>query len=92
LGPFTYQAHNPFSWKPTGFICGAGHGSTFPDKFGNIWHVGSMVISVKDTFERRLGLFPAAVDDDGVLYTDTAFGDYPHRVPWHEEDINNEFT
>jgi beta-xylosidase len=28
LGPFTYQAHNPFSSRPGGFITAAGHGST----------------------------------------------------------------
>lgn len=80
LGPFVYQAHNPFSWKPTGFIRGAGHGSTFADKYGNLWHATTMTICLKYTFERRLGLFPAGVDKDGVLYADTAFGDYPHYI------------
>ena len=28
LGPFTYAPNNPFSYKPGGFINGAGHGST----------------------------------------------------------------
>ncbi|HEY9679075.1 MAG TPA: family 43 glycosylhydrolase [Drouetiella sp.] len=85
LGPFTYQSFNPFSWKPTGFIRGAGHGATFEDKFANKWHVATMVISEKYTFERRIGLFPAAVDADGVLYADTSFGDYPHKVPQQKE-------
>jgi hypothetical protein len=92
LGPFVYQEHNPFCWKPTGFIRGAGHGSTFPDIYGNLWHVASMVISVKDTFERRLGLFPTALDSDGVLYTDTAFGDYPHSIPRCKQDPGSNFT
>jgi xylan 1,4-beta-xylosidase len=81
LGPFTYQQHNPFSWKPTGFARGAGHGSTFADRYGNFWHVATMDISVKHTFERRIGMFPAGVDKDGVLFCDTAFGDYPHYIP-----------
>ena len=58
LGPFEYVEDNPFSFKPGGFIGGAGHGHTFKDKYGNYWHVASMTISVRHWFERRLGLFP----------------------------------
>lgn len=81
LGPFTYQPHNPFSYKPGGFARGAGHGSTFQDKYGNWWHTSTMAIAVKNNFERRLGLWPAGFDADGVLYCQTAYGDYPHYLP-----------
>lgn len=81
LGPFKVADNNPFSYKPEGFICGAGHSTTFLDKWGNYWHMGTMTISVKDHFERRLGLFPAFFDNDGTFYTYTAFGDFPHVVP-----------
>ncbi len=92
LGPFAYQAHNPFCWKPTGYVQGAGHGSTFSDNHGNLWHVGSMIIGRKDKFERRLSMFPTAVDKDGVLHSDTSFGDYPHRLPTQQRDASNDFT
>lgn len=81
LGPFKVAETNPFSYKPEGFICGAGHSSTFQDKWGNYWHIGTMTISVKHRFERRLGLFPAFFDSDGTFYAYTAFGDFPHRMP-----------
>ncbi len=81
LGPYTLQEHNPFSIKPGGFACGAGHGSTFKDIYGNIWYVGTITISVKHVFERRLGIYPAFLDDDGVLYAHTGFGDYPFAIP-----------
>lgn len=81
LGPFTYQVHNPFSYKPGGFIRGAGHGSTFQDRYGNWWHTSTLAISVKNNFERRIGLWPAGFDRDGVLFCNTAYGDYPHFVP-----------
>ncbi|WP_310395382.1 family 43 glycosylhydrolase [Hymenobacter sp.] len=81
LGPFRPQAHNPFSYKPGGFARGAGHGNTFQDRWGSWWHTSTMVVSVKNNFERRLGLWPAAFDPDGVLYANTAFGDYPHYLP-----------
>jgi hypothetical protein len=81
LGPFEYSSHNPFSLKAGGFICGAGHGTTFSDKFGNLWHIGTMSISVNHMFERRLALFPVMLDKDSTLYTWTSFGDYPLYIP-----------
>jgi hypothetical protein len=84
LGPFTYAPNNPFASKPEGFACGAGHGSTFQDKYGNWWHIGTMTISVKHMFERRLGLFPTGIDKDGNLFSHTEFGDYPFIMPDHK--------
>ena len=81
LGPFRPQAHNPFSYKPGGFAHGAGHGNTFQDRWGGWWHASTMVVNVKNSFERRLGLWPAGFDSDGVLYANTTFGDYPHFLP-----------
>jgi xylan 1,4-beta-xylosidase len=80
LGPFEYQAHNPFAYKPGGFARGAGHGATYQDHWGNWWHVSTVAISVKNNFERRLGIWPAGFDGDGVLYCNTAYGDYPHYL------------
>lgn len=81
LGPFVYQKHNPFSYKPGGFVLGAGHGGTFKDYFGNYWHVATCMLSLRETFERRIGLYPAGFDKEGIMYTNTAFGDYPTFIP-----------
>lgn len=81
LEGYEYQKHNPFSYKPGGFARGAGHGSTFQDKHGNYWHVSTIFISVKNNFERRLGIWPAGFDKDDVLYSNTAYGDYPTLLP-----------
>lgn len=81
LGPFRLAIHNPFSYKPEGFIAGAGHGSTFQDKHGNYWHIATMSISQKHMFERRLGLFPVFFDRDGEMYAYTGFGDFPSVMP-----------
>ncbi|MBK5269902.1 MAG: family 43 glycosylhydrolase [Bacteroidia bacterium] len=81
LGPFTLAPHNPISYKPEGFAASAGHSSTFQDKYGNYWHVSTMTISQKHMFERRLGLFPAFFDKDGVMYVYTGFGDFPFKMP-----------
>ncbi len=80
-GPFEYQASNPLSYKPGGFIPGAGHGCTFQDRWGNWWHCSTMRISVRHNFERRIGLWPAGFDEDGVMFCNTTFGDYPMRLP-----------
>jgi xylan 1,4-beta-xylosidase len=93
LGPFHYASHNPFSLKAGGFSCGAGHGSTFSDKFGNLWHIATTTISVNHPFERRLALFPAMLDNDSILYTCTSFGDYPYSIPGYKfSDPNDLFT
>jgi len=89
-GPFKYETYSPFSYKPGGFIAGAGHSSTFQDKYGNYWHVSSMSISIRHIFERRLGLFPACFDKEGELRTFTAFGDYPTIMPDHKIDFEKE--
>jgi hypothetical protein len=93
LGPFTYQSHNPFSFKPGGYARGAGHGATFKDKFGNFWHVATIAVSVKNNFERRIGMWPAGFDKDNLLYCSTAYGDYPTYLPDGNEDhLKSRFT
>lgn len=84
LGPFTYAPNNPVSYKPGGFVTGAGHGNTFEDRHGNVWNTGTPWIGVNWDFERRIALFPAAFDPDGLFHASTRFGDFPHRIPDHK--------
>ena len=77
LGPFVIAKNNPFSYKPGGFMNGAGHGSTIADREGNYWHTASMSISINNDMERRLGLWKAGFDADGELYCDQRYGDWP---------------
>jgi xylan 1,4-beta-xylosidase len=92
LGPFTPQSM-PFSYKPGGFARGAGHGSTFQDNWQNYWHISTIAISVKNNFERRLGLWPAGFDNDGIMYCNTSFGDYPTWLPNSKTDhLKSRFT
>lgn len=81
LDRFEYQQHNPFSYKPGGFARGAGHGATFMDNYSNYWHVSTIFISVKNNFERRIGIWPAGFDQDDVMFCNTAYGDYPTFLP-----------
>ncbi len=81
LGPYKYQAHNPVSYKPGGYMNGAGHGSTVVGPGGHYWHFGSMALPINMNWERRLCMFPTYFDEDGVMYCDTRFGDYPRYAP-----------
>ncbi|MFI5186690.1 MAG: family 43 glycosylhydrolase [Chitinophagales bacterium] len=72
---------DPLSMKLGGFARGAGHGSTYQDNYGHYWHISTIMLSVKNNFERRLGIWPAGFDKDDVMWCNTAFGDYPHFLP-----------
>ncbi|MEJ7644085.1 MAG: family 43 glycosylhydrolase [Chryseolinea sp.] len=89
LGPFEYAPYNPVSYKPGGFVTGAGHGNTFKDVHGNYWNTGTPWVAVNWNMERRIAMFPAGFDDDGQMFSNTRFGDLPHRLPdkaWKSKD------
>ncbi|HLK28263.1 MAG TPA: discoidin domain-containing protein [Puia sp.] len=77
----TFPQSDPLSFKPGGFSRGAGHGSTFQDNWNNYWHISTSIICVKNTWERRMGIWPAGFDKDDVMWCNTAFGDYPLYLP-----------
>lgn len=79
-GARTQPQSDPLSMKLGGFARGAGHGSTYQDNDGNYWHISTIMLSVKNNFERRLGIWPAGFDKDDVMWCNTAFGDYPHYL------------
>lgn len=81
LGPFTYAPNNPVAYKPGGFINGAGHGNTFKDNYENYWNTGTPWIAVNYDFERRIAMFPAGFDKEGLMFASTRFGDFPQRLP-----------
>ncbi len=90
LGPFTLADNNPYSYKPGGFLPGAGHGSTMRDRHGNLWHTATMRISKNHDFERRVGIWPGGFDEDGELFCNQRYGDWPMAAedgrmdPWKE--------
>lgn len=86
LGPFTLAENAPFSYKPGGFMNGAGHGSTMEDLKSNIWHTATMRISVNHNFERRVGIWPSGVDKDGELFCNQRYGDWPVAVSGEKQD------
>jgi len=90
LGPFEYAPNNPVSYKPGGYVTGAGHGNTFKDNFGNWWNTGTPWLAVNWNFERRIAMFPAGFDNDGLMYSNTRFGDFPHYLPTEKWSNKND--
>lgn len=90
-GPFTYMENSPVSYKPTGFIGGAGHGCMFTVGNENYWKAATNSISVRHMFERRVSFYPAGFDKDGYLYTDTYLGDYPMFLPTGKRQASDSF-
>ncbi|MDX1941068.1 MAG: family 43 glycosylhydrolase [Saprospiraceae bacterium] len=90
MGPFEYAPNNPVSYKPGGFVNGAGHGNTFKDIHGNYWNTGTPWIAVNWNFERRIAMFPAGFDKDDLMYANTRFGDFPQYIPESKWNDRNE--
>ena len=86
MGPFTLAENNPYSYKPGGFLPGAGHGSTMQDREGSFWHTSTMRISVNHDFERRVGIWPAGYDSDGELFCNQRYGDWPQNIDTLRKD------
>lgn len=80
FGNFIDQS-DPLSIRAAGFARGAGHGATYQDNNKNFWHVSTIMLSTKNNFERRIGIWPSGFDKDGIMWCNTAFGDYPHYLP-----------
>lgn len=87
LGPYTCMPGAPFAIKPGGFITGAGHGHPFKDRYGNDWYVGTMIVSAKEHFERRVGIFPAYYQN-GYAHAITAYMDFPFILPEKKVDFS----
>ena len=93
LGPFKYSEHNPLTFKTTGFAVGAGHGCTFHDKNGNLWTICMISAYYGGRGSSELALFPTSVDAQGVMHSNTAFGDYPQYYPGiKENNVDENFT
>jgi hypothetical protein len=93
LGPFSYAPYNPIAYKPGGFVHGAGHGSTFQDRYGNWWNTGTPWIGYNWTFERRIDLLPGKIYPDGQMAFSSRFADFPFYAPTSKiDDPDSLFT
>ena len=94
MGPYVYQEENPFTLKTTGVAPGGGHGSIFVDRDNNVWGVAMMPYALSGgRGDTLIALYPAGVDEDGVMHGKTEFGDYPQYLPGVVENpVEDNFT
>lgn len=93
MGPFEYSQHNPLTFKTTGYVRGGGHGSTFQDKNGQFWTICMIPAWYGGRGGGEIVLYPSDIDADGVVHSNTAFGDYPMYYPGVKENaVENAFT
>jgi xylan 1,4-beta-xylosidase len=93
MGPFKYSQHNPLTFKTSGYVRGAGHGSTFRDKNGQFWTICMIPAFYGGRGGGEMVIYPSNVDADGVMYSNTAYGDYPQYYPGIKENaVDNNFT
>jgi hypothetical protein len=76
LGPFTPQKNNPVLRSTEGLITGTAHGSFAEGPNHSLWAFYTLRAAVVHGFERRLGMDPAYIGEDGELHVNP-----PSSVP-----------
>ncbi|HYV36603.1 MAG TPA: family 43 glycosylhydrolase [Gemmataceae bacterium] len=80
LGPFVPQKNNPILRTTTGLITGTAHGCIVEGPHKSLWAFYTLKASVVHGFERRLGMDPAYIGEDGELHV-TGVSSLPQRLP-----------
>ncbi len=72
LGPFIYQKRNPILRNATGLVNGTAHGCIVGGPGNTIWAFYTCSARITHGFERRIGMDPAGIDENGDLYVKEA--------------------
>ncbi len=67
LEGFVYQKNNPICLNPYGLVRGGGHGSVVKGPKDTLWIFYTSPISYVHPYERRVGMDPIALDENGEL-------------------------
>ncbi len=68
LGPFHYQQRNPILQGRHGLVNGPGHGCLVEGPEKTLWAFYTCCCCYYHVFERRLGMDPAGIDEQGNLF------------------------
>jgi len=60
--------HNPLTEKRTGYVRGAGHGCVAQGPNDTLWCFYTCVFGYNHQFERRIGMDPLGIDENGEIY------------------------
>ncbi|MGI5893844.1 MAG: family 43 glycosylhydrolase [Candidatus Merdivicinus sp.] len=94
IGPldgFRYQPHNPILQNTSGLVKGPGHGCIVEGPNHTLWAFYTCVLCYAHKFERRIGVDPAGIDEDGNLFV-RGSSDIPQLAPGmipHPENGND---
>jgi len=80
LGPFEYQARNPILRTTEGLVRGPGHGCIVRGPRDTLWAFYTCTVCYRHPFERRIGMDPAGVDEEGYLFVHGA-SEMPQWAP-----------
>ncbi len=80
LGDFALQKRNPVSRSDSGLVRGGGHGCVVDGPGDTIWCFYTIPVGIDHIFERRIGMDPCGIDEDGCLYAKTGC-DTPQYAP-----------
>jgi hypothetical protein len=80
LGPFEPQKNNPVLRTTAGLITGTAHGCVVEGPHRSLWAFYTVQAGVVHGFERRLGMDPAYIGEDGELHVNAA-SSLPQRLP-----------
>ena len=69
LSGFVNQTrHDPLTRKPDGIMRGAGHGCLVDGPNDTLWVFYTCIFNFNHQFERRIGMDPVGIDENGELY------------------------
>lgn len=69
LSGFVNQTrHDPLTLKPHGLVRGAGHGCLVDGPNNSLWVFYTCIFNFNHKFERRIGMDPVGIDENGELY------------------------
>lgn len=80
LSGFRYQTRNPILRTLHGIMKGPGHGCIVQAPDGQLWAYYTSILCYADRFERRIGMDPAGIDENGELFVCGA-SDVPQWMP-----------
>lgn len=80
LQGFRYQERNPILSATSGLMKGPGHGCIVKDPQGRLWAYYTSTLCYAHKFERRIGLDPAGIDEEGSLFVNGP-SDTPQYLP-----------
>jgi len=89
LEGFVYQPNNPLTESRHGLVSGAGHGCVVEGPNDSLWAFYTTTLGYAHCFERRIGMDPVYVDENGLLYCKKVT-DTPQYGPGTPEALRGE--